>query len=153
MTYSYDCGEASRRLTAYSGFLLAAYGTDADGLADIAGVDRVDMAEYIAETDYRKLDAAVLQKLGFLTGISFGWLLAEESCGAPVATASARADGGIDPDEMDEAASRVKACAAVMTALYQQEGESLTYAADLFEMMAAQLHSAARYLDGVLETL
>lgn len=81
MTYEYDNDASRRRIAAYTDFLMAAYGTDADGLADIAGISREDMAEYVATDDYRELNACVLSKLGRLTGISFSWLFAESTDG------------------------------------------------------------------------
>ena len=154
MAYNHNDTEAARRLTAYNAFLLAAYGTDADGLADIAGVDRAEMAEYLA-ADYEDMGAQIIQKLGALTGISYAWLFAEESDAAPVQIAPADVkQPAIDPDDFDEAVTRVKAAAAMLSALYPQEDVMmLTYGEDLLEFHAASLHRAARYLDGVLQTL
>ena len=65
-------------MTAYNAFLLAAYGTDADGLADLAGIDRTRMRRHLNKTDYRDMSAGIVEKLGMLTGISFAWLFAED---------------------------------------------------------------------------
>ena len=74
------------------------------------------------------------------------------TCGAP-ASADKTETSRIDYDDMRDAVTSVKGCAAAMTALYLQEGGTITYSADLFEVLAGQLHGAARYLDGILETL
>ena len=154
MAYNFDDETSARRIAAYNSFLLAAYDTDADGLAEIADVDSDDMAEYLAETDYDNISVAVLQKLGNLTGISFGWLFAEQQDGAAAQTASAGRAPAIDYDDFREATVKVKAAAAVMAALYNQsDAGRLTYDTELFDVLSAQLHEAARYLDGVLETL
>ena len=154
MSYNHNDTEAARRLAAYSDFLLAAYGTDADGLADIAGVDRAHMAEYLA-ADYDNMSVQIIQMLGALTGISYAWLFAEETDGAPVQIAQPPAQPhAIDPDDFDEAVTSVKAAAAMLSALcWQEDIMMLTYGEELLQVLASKLHRAARYLDGVLETL
>ena len=153
MAYTFDDETSTRRFAAYSDFLLAAYGTDSDGLADLAGVSREDMAEYLAETDCKKLNASVVQKLGFLTGISFSWLFAEKVDGAEVPATIVARTYAPHIDELNEAVTKVKACAAAMAALYIQDSGYLTYDRELFEVLSGQLHEAARCLDRVLETL
>ena len=59
----------------------------------------------------------------------------------------------IDPDDFRDALMGVKGCAAALTAMYVQDVGLLTYSPELFEMLANQLHGAARYFDTVLETL
>lgn len=85
MVCTYDNEVSARRIAAYTAFLLDAYGTDVNGLADIAGVDRGKMAEFVNETDFENLNCAVIAKLGNMTGISFSWLFAESVEGEGVA--------------------------------------------------------------------
>ena len=75
--------------------------------------------------------------------------------GAAVQTASAdkTMTPRVDYDEMAEAVTSVKACAAALMAMYLQDAGRLTYDVELFETLAHLLHGAARYFDGVLETL
>lgn len=74
--YSYDNKASERRIRAYTRFLLDAYETDLDGLADIAGVSAEEMSEY-QTADYYDLNAVTIFLLARLTGIHVSWLFAE----------------------------------------------------------------------------
>lgn len=77
----YDDGLASRRLDAYTRFLLEAYDTDLEGLANVAAISKEEIEAYQA-SEYGEKSAGVIQKLANLTGISPAWLFAEKSEGA-----------------------------------------------------------------------
>ena len=77
MKYRYDDAKGERRITAYVDFLLAAYDTDLDGLADIAGISDEEMAAFVA-AEYLEKDAATIYQLANVTGIPTSWLLAQE---------------------------------------------------------------------------
>lgn len=74
---TYDKEAAERRTNAYLDFLMAAYGTDADGLADIAGIPRGTLAEFMG-APWDDKSTAVFFKLAQMTGISVSFLFAEE---------------------------------------------------------------------------
>ena len=74
--YSYDDAVAEHRIRAYTRFLLDAYETDLDGLAEIAGVSVRKMREH-QTADYCDLNAVTIVKLARLTGVSVSWLFAE----------------------------------------------------------------------------
>lgn len=59
----------------------------------------------------------------------------------------------VDYDDMHDATNKVKGCAAALTAMYVQDAGRLTYDAELFELLAHQLHEAARTLDDALAKL
>ena len=77
MKYTYDHEAAERRTSAYLDFLMAAYGTDAHGLADIAGIPRGTMTKFI-NAPWGKKSVTVLFTLAQMTGISVSFLFAEE---------------------------------------------------------------------------
>lgn len=154
MAHTFDNETSARRISAYTAFLLEAYDTDLNGLADIAGVDRGELEEYANETDYDNLNCSVLSTLGNMTGISFSWLFAEKGGERPRYVGAASAGGAaIDADDFYDATRSVKACAAALTALYVQDAGRITYDAELYETLANLLHGAARYYDGVLGAL
>ena len=78
--------------------------------------------------------------------------------GAAVQTASAdrseeQAARAFDYDDFHDAVSAVKGCAAALTALYIQDAGRLTYDVELLEMLAHQLHGAARTFDSLTPAL
>ena len=75
--YTYDREASERRTNAYLDFLMAAYGTDAHGLDDIAGIPRGTLTEFI-NAPWDKKSVTVLFTLARLTGISVSFLFAEE---------------------------------------------------------------------------
>ena len=153
MAHTFNETEAARRINAYTDFLMAAYGTDADGLADLVKIEHGKMREYAA-ADYEDKDAETLQRLSRLTGISVSWLFAESGGDDPRKGASASGAGAeIDPDDFHGALTNVKGCAAALTMFYLQDAGRVTYDSEMFELLAGKLHEAARYLDGVMETL
>ena len=77
MRYTYDDDKGARRLDEYLDFLLAAYDTDLDGLAEIAGISDEEMAAFVA-SEYLEKDAATIYQLANVTGISTSWILAQE---------------------------------------------------------------------------
>lgn len=52
-------------------------------------------------------------------------------------------------DEFEEAVNKVKAGAAAVSALYVAD-TSITYTPELLDVIATQLHEAARYFDGIM---
>ena len=52
-------------------------------------------------------------------------------------------------DEFEEAVNKVKACGAAASALYVAD-TTITYTPELLDVIAAQLHEAARYFDGIM---
>ena len=82
--YTYDQDAAERRITAYLDFLMAAYGTDAHGLADIAGIPRGTLTKFI-NAPYERKSVTVLFTLARLTDISASFLFAEEPAAEGVA--------------------------------------------------------------------
>jgi len=77
----------------------------------------------------------------------------QQGAAAQTASAAEVERAVIDPDDFTEAVISVKGCAAALTAMYVQDAGELRYSPELFEMLAHQLHGAARYFDTVLETL
>ena len=77
MTYTYDREAAERRASAYVDFLMAAYGTDAAGLADVAGIPRGTLTKFI-NAPWGDKSIAVFSTLAQMTGISVSFLFAEE---------------------------------------------------------------------------
>lgn len=75
--YTYDEVAAERRTNAYIDFLMAAYGTDAHGLADVAGIPRGTMTKFV-NAPWGKKSSAVLFTLARMTGVSVSFLFAEE---------------------------------------------------------------------------
>lgn len=75
--YTYDKEAAERRTNAYLDFLMAAYGTDAGGLADIAGIPRGTLTKFM-NAPWGKKSVTVLFALAQMTGISVSFLFAEE---------------------------------------------------------------------------
>ena len=51
-------------------------------------------------------------------------------------------------DDFKEAVNKVKACAAATTSLYLDE-TTVTYTPELLQLLASELHSAARYFDRI----
>ena len=78
MTHTYERAAAERRVNAYLDFLMAAYGTDARGLADLAGVKPGAMTRFVNAPNSDR-STAILFSLVRLTGISASFLLAEEA--------------------------------------------------------------------------
>lgn len=76
MIITHDNAAAERRIKAYTRFLMDAYGTDLEGLADIAGVSAEELRRYQAAT-FDNISTNVLVKLANLTCIRCGWLFAE----------------------------------------------------------------------------
>lgn len=74
--YLYDDAVAEHRIRAYTRFLLDAYETDLDGLAEIAGVSGEEIHDY-QTAEYRDLNAVTIYQLARLTGVSVAWLFAE----------------------------------------------------------------------------
>ena len=75
--YTYDREAAERRTNAYLDFLMAAYGTDAHGLADIAGIPRGTLTKFI-NAPWGNKSATVFFTLAQMTGVSVSFLFAEE---------------------------------------------------------------------------
>ena len=82
--YTYDRSAAERRATAYLDFLMTAYGTDAHGLADLAGIPRGTMTKFI-NAPWERKSVSVFFTLAQLTGISPSFLFAEEPIAEGVA--------------------------------------------------------------------
>ncbi len=59
----------------------------------------------------------------------------------------------IDSDDYRDALTKVKGCAAIVTAMYSQDSGKITYTDEMLELVSEQLFEAARYFDGVLEML
>lgn len=73
----YDRAASARRLDAYLGFLLEAYGVDLPELADIAGLGRRELTVY-SRASYDDKSSLIVLMLAELTGISVSWLLGEK---------------------------------------------------------------------------
>ena len=76
MSYEYDNETAARRVDAYTRFLMDAYETDLDGLADVTGATVDEIREFNA-ADYLEKSANTMYQLARVTGISVSWLFAE----------------------------------------------------------------------------
>lgn len=76
MSYVYDNETAARRVDAYTRFLMDAYETDIDGLADVTGATVDEIREFNA-ADYLEKSANTMYQLASVTGISVSWLFAE----------------------------------------------------------------------------
>lgn len=76
MSYEYDNETAARRVDAYTRFLMDAYETDLDGLADVTGATVDEIREFHA-ADYLEKSANTMYQLASVTGISVSWLFAE----------------------------------------------------------------------------
>ena len=107
-----------------------------------------------------KLSIDPTRYMNFRTANGDGWsfyeacVLAEVTgCSLDKVAGIGLAHDAIDPDGFTDAVSKVKGCAAALTALYVQDAGRLTYDVELFETLAHVLHGAARYFDTVLETL
>jgi len=150
MSHTFDETASKRRISAYTDFLMAAYDTDADGLADLIGIDHGEMAAFIA-ADWRDKDAIVLKMLANLTGIGASWLFAESGGVDPRKETKERPK--IDADDFEDILIKVKGCAAIVAAMYTQDAGELNYSDEMLELVSNHLHEAARYLDSVKETL
>lgn len=72
---------AECRISVYVDFLMAAYGCDLRGLADIAGIPRQTLTKFM-NAPYEQKGIFTLGKLAGLTGVSLGWLVADDVEGA-----------------------------------------------------------------------
>ena len=68
---------AENRISVYVDFLMAAYGCDLRGLADIAGMPRQTLTKFM-NAPYEQKGVFTLGKLADITGVSLGWLVADD---------------------------------------------------------------------------
>lgn len=68
---------AEGRISVYVDFLMAAYDCDLRGLADVAGMPRQTLTKFM-NAPYEQKGIFTLGKLADLTGVSLGWLVADD---------------------------------------------------------------------------
>ena len=71
-----DRSASERRINSYIAFLMDAYGVDAHGLADLAGIPRQTLTKFI-RAPYGEKGVETLVRLARVTGMPLAWLFGE----------------------------------------------------------------------------